>query len=206
MLAPFSAQVGPGTVFEPSYLRKSDCSRNITFSNTFGPKWTPRWGQDRPKIAPRRVQDRLGSPFFHLEFSLRFLIVLGSVLVPFWPPKWSPWGDWKLGVPPPLGDRRRSWDRLGSVLFSSCRSGSLFWASWVPLGVVLGDLWPRFGPSWARFGALRVSFWNPITLYAHQFVNASTLQPVARQHFVTRAGGLRAERLNNTTVLTRSPG
>ena len=31
---------------------------------------------------------------------------------------------------------------------------------------------------------------------AYQLIKASTLQPVARQHFVTRAGGLRAERLN----------
>ena len=93
----FSAQVGLGTVFEPTYLRKSDCSRNSMFSNTFWPKWTPRWGQDRPKIAPRRVQDRLGSRFFRVEFSLRFLIVLGSVLVPFWGPKWRPGGAAELG-------------------------------------------------------------------------------------------------------------
>ena len=66
MLAPFSAQVCLGTIFEPTYLRKSDLSRNITFPSGFGPKLTPRWGQDRPKIAPRRVQDRLGSPFSHL--------------------------------------------------------------------------------------------------------------------------------------------
>jgi len=92
MLAPFSAQVGPGTVFEPSYLRKSDFSRNITFSNGFLPKLTSRWGQDRPKIAPRRVQDRLGPLFFRLELSLRFLIVLGSVLLSFWAPKWLPGG------------------------------------------------------------------------------------------------------------------
>ena len=84
MLAPFSAQVGLGTVFESTYLRKSDFSRNITFSNGFWPKMTPRWGQDRPKIAPRWVQDRLGSPFFRLEFSLRFLIVWGSILGPSW--------------------------------------------------------------------------------------------------------------------------
>ena len=70
----------------------------------------------------------------------------------------------------------------------------------MPLGVVLQRLRPRFGPSWALLGsfwALRVAFWNPITLYAHQLINASTLQPVPRQHFVARAGGLRAERLNN---------
>ena len=72
MLAPFSSQVGPGPVFEPSYHRKSDLSRNITFSNVFWPRWTPRWGQDRPKIAPRRVHDRLGSFFFVLNFRFDF--------------------------------------------------------------------------------------------------------------------------------------
>ena len=59
-------------------------------------------------------------------------------------------------------------------------------------GLVLGHL----GLFWARFGALHAAFWNPLTLYAHQLINASTLQPVARQHFETRAGGLPAERLN----------
>ena len=57
MLAPFSAQVGPGAVFEPSYLRKSDFSRNITFSNVFlmicHPRWRPKTTQDRPKTGPR---------------------------------------------------------------------------------------------------------------------------------------------------------
>ena len=64
MLAPFSAQVGLGTDFEPTYLRKIDFQRNITFSNGFCSKLTPRWGQERPKIAPRPVQDRRRSPFF----------------------------------------------------------------------------------------------------------------------------------------------
>ena len=67
MLAPSEAQVGLGTVLDPTYLRKSVCSRNIAFSNGFGPKLTPRWGQDRPKIALRWFQDRLGS-LFCLEF------------------------------------------------------------------------------------------------------------------------------------------
>ena len=72
--------------------------------------------------------------------------------------------------------------------------GCLLESFWGVLGLVLGHL--RL--FWARFWALRVAFWNPLTLYAHQLVNASTLQPVARQHLKTRAGGLRAERLNNT--------
>ena len=72
-----------------------------------------------------------------------------------------------------------------------------------PLGCLLESFWgvlslvlSHLGLFWARFWALRAAFWNPLTLYAHQLINASTLQPVARQHFETRAGGLRAERLN----------
>ena len=45
------------------------------------------------------------------------------------------------GYPPPL-------DLLGpggDVLVSSCRSGSLFWSSWAPLGVVFGRSGDRFG-------------------------------------------------------------
>ena len=143
MLAPFSAQVGLGTVFESTYLRKSDFSRNITFSNGFWPKLTLRWGQDRPKIAPRWVQDRLGSPFFRLEFSLRFLIVLGSILVPFWPPKWSPGDAAELRK----SDLGRSKTVLGSSWFGPffvLRFGITF------LGLL--------GASWSRFGASLVSF------------------------------------------------
>ena len=57
----------------------------------------------RPKIAPRRVQDRLGSVFLPLEFSLGFCIVFGSVLVPIWLPKWCPRDSTKLGLGGPLG-------------------------------------------------------------------------------------------------------
>ena len=139
MLAPFSAQVGPGTVFEPSCLRKSDCSRNITFSHVFSPKWTPRWGQDRPKIAPRRVQDRLGALFWPLDFSLRFLIVLGSVLVPIWPPKWSPRGTAEL----------RKSARGGSKTFLGSSWFGPFFVS--RLGIAFLTL---LSSSWARFGGL----------------------------------------------------
>ena len=112
-LAPFSAQVGLGTVFEPTYLQKSDFSRNSTFSNTFWPKWTPRWGQDRPKIAPRWVQDRLGSPFFCLDFSLRCLIVFGSIWYRFGVPNGAP-GD---AAEVRKSDRGRSKTVLGSSWF-----------------------------------------------------------------------------------------
>ena len=78
----------------------------------------PRWHSRRPKIAPRRVQDRLGSFFFRLDFSLRFLIVLGSILVPFWPPKWLPRGAAELGK----SALREVQDGLGIVLVRfSCR-------------------------------------------------------------------------------------
>ena len=73
-----------------------------------------------------------------------------------------------------------SWSRFGAPLAS-------FWVILGSLGPVLG----RLGLSWARFWLIRVAFWSPITLYAHQLVNLSTLQPVARQHFATWAGGLR---------------
>ena len=87
----------------------------------------------------------------------------------------------------PLGGPRRSWYRLGSVLFSSCSLGSLFSPSRAPLGVVLGRFGRRFGPSWARFGsswALLGSFlgtpdgmfesYNPKFPSTHQPINPST--------------------------------
>ena len=86
-------------LFRPKLVSEPSSKRLIfekvtkhSFSNGVCSKLSPRWGQDRPKIAPRWVHYRLGSPFVHLEFSLRFLIVWGSALVPFWPPKWSPGG------------------------------------------------------------------------------------------------------------------
>ena len=166
------------------------------FYNGLGRFLAQGGGPGRPKIAPRRVQDRLGSGFLTLDFSPRFLIVLGSILVPFWPPKWCPWGG-------PLGaDPRRSQDRLGSVLFSSCRSGSLFWSSWAPLGVVFGRLGLLLGSFLAAPGVVLVPFRHfnssiqPVNSSTRRF-NSSTHQPMALRHFLTRPGGLRAARLNN---------
>ena len=72
LLAPFSVQVGPETVFEPSYLRKSDCSLNITFSNALGffclhmaPQNDPRSLQDGSKT----VSDRC---FFLFDYRFDF--------------------------------------------------------------------------------------------------------------------------------------
>jgi len=132
--------------------------RNSTFSNAFGPKLTPRWGQDRPKIEPRRVQDRLGSLFFRVDSSHQFLIVLGSVLVPFLPPKWGP------GSAPILGNgaRGRSKTVLGSPWFGPffvLRFGlaflSLLDASWARFGVLLGSflsILGALGPVLGRLG------------------------------------------------------
>ena len=172
ILAPWSAQDGPRTVFESFQLRKSDFSKNITFSNVFLINFHPRWRPRRPKIAPRRVLGRLGSLFGHLEFSLRCWIAFGSVLVSFWVPKWCPWGGTKLGVPPTPGDPRWSWDRLGSVLFSSCGSGSLFWSSWAPLGVVFGRLGLLLGSFLAAPGVVLVLLRHFNSLI--QPVNSST--------------------------------
>ena len=126
----------------------------------------PRWHPRRPKIAPRRVQDRLGSVFCLLIFLFDFRS--------FWDRFWC-----RFGLPNeprgarlyfenrPWGGPRRSQDRLGSVLFSSCRSGSLFWSSWAPLGVV-------FGRSVGRFGAFSAFQLIDST---HQLINSS-IQPI----------------------------
>ena len=164
ILAPWSAQVGPGTVFEPSYLRKSDFSKKrapLQPQHENEVQDGPRWHPKRPKIAPRQVQDRLGSIFFPLDFSLRFWIAFGSALVSFWVPKWSPRDYTKLGLGPlgPIQDGLRI--VLVRSFLLSCRLGSLFWPSWPPLGVVLGNSWNRFGPLGVIFeplgACLRVS-------------------------------------------------
>ena len=115
----------------------------LRFPTLFGPKWTPRWGQDRPKIAPRRVQDRLGSLFIRLNFPLRILIVLGSVLDRFGLPNGAPGDAAELGK----SARGRSKTVLGS--------------SWVGHFFVLRfgfAFLSLLGSSWGRFGSLLVSF------------------------------------------------
>ena len=143
---------------------------------------------------------------FHLEISLRFLIGLGSVLVSFWGPKWRPWGDTKLGVSPPGGIQGgpgivlvRSFFRLAIRARFFDPLGCLLGSFWGAPGVIFGSLegsWARIGSSWALFWALRIACCSSRTLYAHQLVNSSAIQPMARQHLATRAGGLRAARFN----------
>ena len=57
----------------------------------------------RPKMAPRRLRDRLGRFVLRLPFSLRFGTVLGFVLVPLWMPKWTRGDRVELGVSDLLG-------------------------------------------------------------------------------------------------------
>ena len=72
-------------------------------------------------------------------------------------------------------------DGLGIVLVRSFFRLAIRDRFWGPLGCLLESFWGVFGLvlghlglSWARFWALRVAFWNPITLYAHQLINPST--------------------------------
>ena len=53
-------------------IEKVICHETLRFPTGFLLFLILRWGQDRPKIAPRRVQDRLGSLFWPLDFALRF--------------------------------------------------------------------------------------------------------------------------------------
>ena len=133
-----------------------------------------------------------------LDFSLRFLIVLGSILVPFWPPKWAPGGAPILRESAGWGSKtvpRSSWFGPFSVLSFG-----------IAFLVVLGSFWGRFwalrGSFWCFFGSSTHRF-NPSTHQlvdsTHQLINLSTHHPMALRHFLTRPGGLRAARLNNET-------
>ena len=82
-------------------------------------------------------------------------------------PQMGPQGCARTEAPRPWGGPRRSQDRLGSVLFSSCRSGSLFWSSWGRFGVV-------FGRSGGRFGAFSAFQLIDST---HQLIKSS-IQPI----------------------------
>ena len=70
--------------------------------------------------------------------------------------------NWWSG-PAPLGDPGGSWDRLGALLFSSCRLGSLFDSLMLLFGPFWGALGPvlgRLGLSWSSFGVLWEPFWS----------------------------------------------
>ena len=156
----------------------------------------PRSPQDGSKI----VLDRFCLP---LDFSLRILIVLGLILVPFWPPKWAPGSARKLGKSA-LGRSktvpRSSWFGPFFVLSFGIAFlvvlGSFwgrFWSSWAPLRVVFGRSEGRFG----AFSAFQlIDSTRQLINSSIQLINSSTHQPMALRHFLTRPGGLRAARLN----------
>ena len=111
-----------------------------------------------------------------LEFSLRFLIVLGSILVPFWPPKWLPRGGTKLGFGGPLGVQ----DGLEIVLVRfSCRLvvRDRFFGH---LGLLLGSF---LGAPWVLLVLVRhfKSSIQPINSSIRRF-NPSTHQPTDSTH------------------------
>ena len=176
MLVPWSAKVGPKIIFKPFYHRKNDFSRNIGRRSVWSVSRAPSEHPKRPKIASRRVQDRLGSVFLTLEFSFCVCIVFGSVLVPIWPPKWSPGGA-QIAVVRPLEGVQ---DGLGINLARfSCRlvARGRFVGR---LGVVLGSF---LGAPWVVLVLFRHfnSSIQPINSSTHRF-NISTHQLIDSTH------------------------
>ena len=83
----------------------------------------------------------------------------------------------------PLGGPRRSWDRLGSALFSSCGLTSIFGRFGGLLEVHLGSFWAFGKASWGRFGVsgcILVLFGaakkHLLIDSTHQLINSSTHQ------------------------------
>ena len=125
----------------------------------FRSKWWPKTTQDVSKI----VLDQFLLP---LEFSLRFWIVFGSVLVPIWLPKWLPRGARKLAVWP--------WRASKTVLKSSWFGSLVVLSFGIAFLVVLVS-------SWGRFWALRGSFVSFSGISTHRF-KPSTHQVVDSTH------------------------
>ena len=72
---------------------KNDDFHEMQFRLGETPLCDPKAAQDEAKIAPRSPQDGLKTVLkrdrFLRRFFDRFLVVLGSVLAPFWHPRWS---------------------------------------------------------------------------------------------------------------------
>ena len=134
----------------------------------------PKTAQDRPKTGPR--SSWIG--FFRLDFSLRFLIVLGSILVPFWPPKWHPRGATKLGLGP-LGPIQDGLEIVWVRSFFRLVVRDRFFGR---LGLLLGSFLAAPGSFWCFFGISTHRF-NPSTHQLvdsnHQLINSSTHGPSA---------------------------
>ena len=121
-----------------------------------------------------------------LDFSLRFLIVLGSILVPFWPPKWAPGGAPILRESAGWGSKtvpRSSWFGPFFVLSFGIAflvvlgsSWGRFWSSWAPLRVVFGRSGGRFG----AFSAFQlIDSTRQLINSSIQLINSSTHGPSA---------------------------
>ena len=167
-----------------------ETSAGVVFGAVPGPQESTQDGPRSPQDGSKIVLDR----FFRL---LIFRFVFASFLVPFWCRFGLPNGP--LGVRANYANRlwggpRRSQDRLGSILLSSCRSGSLFWPSWGRFGLVLGSFWGALGVVLVLFRHFNSSI-QPVNSLTRRF-NSSTHRPMALRHFLTRPGGLRAARLN----------
>ena len=94
--------------------------------------------------------------FFPLRLSLRFLIVLGSALVPFWP-------KWALGRRRKVTPLASNWgysahwaipDGHGIVLVRSCFRVVVWGRFFDLLKLLLGSFWAASGPVLALFGPL----------------------------------------------------
>ena len=134
LLAHFRPFVGPSWCQDPLRTVLSSKRRIFTkhyvfqwFGAFFRPRWRAKTTQDRSKTGPRSSWiGFLASCFFVLildRFRLGFGVVLGAQIDP------GGWHQTRVFGP---------WGRLGAVPFSSCGSGSPFWSSWAPLGLVLG--------------------------------------------------------------------
>ena len=114
-----------------------------------------QWNQDGPKIAPRPLQDRLGS-FLASCFSFRFLIVFGSVLVPSWVPKWTP----KMTPLWPWGGHWGVQGGLGVVLVRPLVRLVARVRFLGPLELLLGPFWDALGPILGLLGASVRVLWG----------------------------------------------
>ena len=136
--------------------------------------------QDGTQDGPRSPQDGskivLDQFLLTLEFSLRFCIVFGSVLVPIWPPKWLPRGDTKLWFGGTFGVQ----DGLEIVLVRfSCRLvlRDRFFGR---LGLLLGLFLGAPGVVLVLFRHVNPSI-QPINSSTRRF-NPSTHQPIDSTH------------------------
>mgnify|MGYP005707410655 CR=1 FL=1 len=133
-----------------------------------------------------------------LDFSLRFLIVLGSILVPIWPPQGARL-NFELLRGSALGGIQ---DGLEFVLLRSFFRLVVRDRFFGRLGLLLGSFLGAPGVVLVLFRHFNSSI-QPVNSSTRRF-NSSTHQPMALRHFLTRPGGLRAARLNKNQIFEKS--